>query len=163
MLNAVVNETEHMVKTAIAQFIGILVKHEFPTNTWPELLQFIQQLCESEAENNKELGMFTISVMVDMAPGQYIPHINALCQLCSAQLESIRPESNVTIPHYALVTLTKLIPVVEGHDAVSISINLLSILLFFQDTQQIYCSCNVKNEKNLLLHRFLTLSSIPLL
>lgn len=120
MLNALVNEKEHMVKTAIAQFIGILVKHEFPTNTWPELLQFIQELCASEAENNRELGMFTISVMIDMAPAQYITHINALCQLCSSQLESICPESSVNILFYALVTLTKLIPVLEGHDAVSI-------------------------------------------
>uniref|UniRef100_A0A6M2DTC3 Putative karyopherin importin beta 3 n=1 Tax=Xenopsylla cheopis TaxID=163159 RepID=A0A6M2DTC3_XENCH len=117
MLNALVNEKEHMVKTAIAQFIGILVKHEFPTNTWPELLQFIQELCASEAENNRELGMFTISVMIDMAPAQYITHINALCQLCSSQLESICPESSVNILFYALVTLTKLIPVLEGHDA----------------------------------------------
>lgn len=44
-----------MVKNAIAQLIGIIVKHELPNNGWPEVLQFVQQLITSENLANKEV------------------------------------------------------------------------------------------------------------
>ena len=45
-----------MVKNAIAQLIGVIVKHELPNNGWPEVLQFVQQLVTSENLNDKEVG-----------------------------------------------------------------------------------------------------------
>lgn len=55
MLQALVNEKEKSVKNAIAQFIGILGKHEFPNNTWPEILQFVHTLCSSDNPIDKEV------------------------------------------------------------------------------------------------------------
>lgn len=55
MIQALVNEQEKLVKNAIAQFIGILGKFEFPENTWPEVLQFIHTLCSSETVFDKEV------------------------------------------------------------------------------------------------------------
>lgn len=55
MLQALVNEREKSVENAIAQFIGILGKHEFPENTWPEVLQFVHTLCSSDVITDKEV------------------------------------------------------------------------------------------------------------
>lgn len=55
MLQALINEKEKPVKNAIAQFIGILGKHEFPNNTWPEILQFVHTLCSSDNTTDKEV------------------------------------------------------------------------------------------------------------
>lgn len=55
MLQALINEREKSVENAIAQFIGILGKHEFPDNTWPEVLQFVHTLCSSDVIMDKEV------------------------------------------------------------------------------------------------------------
>ncbi|KAG5873993.1 hypothetical protein JTB14_030951 [Gonioctena quinquepunctata] len=54
MLQALVNEQEKLVKNSIAQFIGIIGKHEFPENSWPEVLQFVHTLTSSGAIIDKE-------------------------------------------------------------------------------------------------------------
>lgn len=56
MLQALVNEQEKLVKNSIAQFIGIIGKHEFPDNTWPELLQFVNTLTNSNEIFDKEVN-----------------------------------------------------------------------------------------------------------
>lgn len=55
MVQALVNEQERLVKNSIAQFIGIVGKYEFPDNTWPEIMQFIHQLCNSENVLDREV------------------------------------------------------------------------------------------------------------
>lgn len=50
-----VNEPEKFVKNAIAQLIGLIVKHELPNNGWPEVLQFVQQSVTSENLADKEV------------------------------------------------------------------------------------------------------------
>jgi hypothetical protein len=53
-----VNEQEKYVRNSIAQFIGTIVKHEFPSQSWPEVLQFIQQLASSDNISDKEVMQF---------------------------------------------------------------------------------------------------------
>lgn len=55
ILQALVNEQEKLVKNSIAQFIGILGKHEFPNNTWPEILEFVHNLCNSNNPLDREV------------------------------------------------------------------------------------------------------------
>jgi hypothetical protein len=54
-LQALVNEPEKFVKNSIAQFIGTIVRHEFPNQSWPEVLQFVQQLTSSDNIPEKEV------------------------------------------------------------------------------------------------------------
>lgn len=56
ILQAMVNEQETYVKNSIAQFIGTIVRHEFPNQNWPEMLQFIQQLTSSDNISDKEVN-----------------------------------------------------------------------------------------------------------
>ena len=55
ILQALVNEQEKLVKNAIASFIGLIAKHEFPNNKWPEILQFINHLSASDNIVDKEV------------------------------------------------------------------------------------------------------------
>lgn len=50
------NEPERYVKNAVAQLIGIIIKHELPTNSWPEVLEFVKELVISEDLTNKEVS-----------------------------------------------------------------------------------------------------------
>ena len=43
------------MKNSIAQFIGTIVRHEFPTQSWPEVLHFLQQLTSSDSLSEKEV------------------------------------------------------------------------------------------------------------
>jgi hypothetical protein len=54
-LQALVNEPEKFVKNSIAQIIGTIVRHEFPSQSWPEVMQFIQQLTSSDNMSEKEV------------------------------------------------------------------------------------------------------------
>lgn len=56
MLQVLITEQEKLVKNSIAQFIGTIGRHEFPNNEWPEILQFIHSLCNSESFTDKEVN-----------------------------------------------------------------------------------------------------------
>lgn len=55
MIEALIKEPEKAVKNSIAQLIGIITRHEFPNQSWPELLQCLQMWTNSEDTNDKEV------------------------------------------------------------------------------------------------------------
>lgn len=114
MLQALVNEQEKSVKNAIAQFIGIIGKHEFPENSWPEVLQFIHTLCSSESLVDKEMAMYTLSIMTEMSHSSYITQADSFAMLFSSILGSLsQPNSNLA--YYTVVTMKNLVPIIGGH------------------------------------------------
>ncbi|VEN33574.1 unnamed protein product [Callosobruchus maculatus] len=114
MLQALVNEQEKLVKNAIAQFIGIIGKHEFPDNTWPEVLQFIHTLTMSESTFDKELGMYTLSIMTEIAQSSYIVHADSFAVLFTNILnQSTDLKSNIL--YYTVTTMKNLVPIIGGH------------------------------------------------
>lgn len=63
MLQALLNEDVRNVKNSIVQLIGILGKHEFINNTWPEVLQFIHTLCSSNNPVDMEVKWLIIFIV----------------------------------------------------------------------------------------------------
>lgn len=114
MLQALVNEPEKFVKNAVVQFIATIGKHEFPNNTWPEVLQFIYTLCNSESLQDKELGMYTLSIMTEMSVDQYINHADSFAFLFTNILTNT-PELNSQLTYYTLMTMKHFATVIEGH------------------------------------------------
>ena len=59
MLNAIVNEQEKSVRSAIVQFVGVLVKHEFnKKDSWMnDVLKFIFEHCSSNNPQQSEVGL----------------------------------------------------------------------------------------------------------
>ncbi|XP_066250026.1 importin-4-like [Euwallacea similis] len=114
MLQALMNEREKLVKNAIAQFIGVIGKHEFPDNSWPEVLQFIHTLCSSDNSVDKEMGMYTLSIMTEMSHSSYIVHAESFAILFTTILNGLS-HPNTNLAFYTVVTMKNLVPIISGH------------------------------------------------
>ncbi|XP_056634376.1 importin-4-like [Diorhabda carinulata] len=114
MLQALVNEQEKLVKNSIAQFIGIIGKHEFPDNTWPEVLQFIHTLTSSENNFDKELGMYTLSIMTEIAQSSYIVHAESFAILFTNIINNVT-DLKSNLAYYTVITMKNLVSVIGGH------------------------------------------------
>lgn len=116
ILQALVNEPEKFVKNSIAQFIGTIVRHEFPNQSWPEVLQFLQQLTSSDNLSEKELGMYTLNVITEISPDQFVPHVSSLAALFSNMLNSVQDLSS-PLAYYTVLTMIHFVPLVERHQS----------------------------------------------
>nr|XP_033340225.1 importin-4-like [Megalopta genalis] len=114
ILQALVNEPEKFVKNAIAQLIGVVVKHELPKNDWPEVLQFTQQLITSDNLADKELGTYTLSIMTEVAPEAYQTHAGSIAALLGQTLNSLQDLGN-PVAYYVLRIMQNLVPLVENN------------------------------------------------
>ncbi|XP_015437006.1 PREDICTED: importin-4 [Dufourea novaeangliae] len=114
ILQALINEPEKFVKNAIAQLIGVIVKHELPNNEWPEVLQFVQQLITSENLAEKELGTYTLSIMTEVAPDAYQTHAGSIAVLMGQTLNSLQDLGN-PVAYYVLRILQNLVPLVQNN------------------------------------------------
>ncbi|XP_057341318.1 importin-4-like [Microplitis mediator] len=116
LLQGLLNESEKINKMAIAQLIGVIVKHELPNNTWPELFQFIQQLVSSDNIVEKGLGVFTLSQMTEVAPEIYTAHLSSLASLLVETYRSLSELGN-PVAFYIIKIMRDLAPLVEGNQA----------------------------------------------
>lgn len=114
MLHALVNEQERSVKNSIAQFIGIIGKHEFAENTWPEVWQFVNTLCSSDTIVDKEMGMYTLSIMTEISHGSFIVYADSFAVLFTNILTGIT-ELNSNLSFYTVLTMKNLVPILSGH------------------------------------------------
>ncbi|XP_063239917.1 importin-4-like [Bacillus rossius redtenbacheri] len=113
ILQALVSEPEKSVKNAIAQFIGTVVRHEFPGQTWPEVLQFIQQMIGSNNPTHQELGMYTLSVITEVSADQFLPHAPQLVCALGATLGRLQSPA-CPLGYHALLTMVHLVPLLES-------------------------------------------------
>ncbi|XP_050512029.1 importin-4 [Diabrotica virgifera virgifera] len=114
MLQALVNEQEKLVKNSIAQFIGVIGKHEFPENCWPEVLQFIHTLTSGENNFDKELGMYTLSIMTEIAQSSYIVHAESFAILFTNIINQLT-DLKLNVGYYTIITMKNLVPAIAGN------------------------------------------------
>lgn len=119
ILQALGNESVKSVRTSIAQLVGVIVKHELPTNSWPEVIHYVQQLVISENMEIKELGLHTLSIMTEVTPDAYTSHARSLALLLAQTLNSLQ-NLGQPVAVFVLNTMRHLIPVVK-HDEVIIN------------------------------------------
>jgi len=113
LMQSFVNDQEKSVKTAIGQVIGVLTRHEFPENGWPELMQFLQQKTLSEDINEKELGFFLLQILTDMASDQFLGHAHSFANLFSSTLNNLQdPGSNLA--WLTVLCMTNFVPAIPG-------------------------------------------------
>lgn len=119
MLNSILNEQEKAVRSAIAQFVGVLVKHEFgKKDTWmTSVLKFIFDHCSSTDAQQSELGSSIFSILTDIAPDHFIPHIESICEMFSAALMATEASGNMVTPviFNILEGMSHLVPFILGH------------------------------------------------
>lgn len=115
ILAGLVRESEKIVKNSIAQLIGAIVKHELQNNSWPEIFQLIQQLVSSENMTEKELGMYTLSIMTEITPEVYVAHAQSLMSLLVQTYNSLQQQYGNSIAYYIVKTMQHLTPLVENN------------------------------------------------
>ena len=140
MLQAIMNEREKTVRTAITTFVGALVNHEFPKkDQWSlDVLKFIFDSCGSGDAHLSEvrfqvlsiktnnlivtlifqLGSSTFSILTDVAPDQFVPHLETICGLFTQALVVTESSGNMATPvlYNILLAMAHLVPYIIGHN-----------------------------------------------
>ncbi|XP_037819285.1 importin-4 [Lucilia sericata] len=121
MLNALVTEQEKSVRNAIAQFVGVLVRHEADKkDPWMnDVLKFIYSHCSSADPKQSELGSSIFATLTDVAPDQFVPHMESVCEMFTAALVATEASGNMSSPviFNILSGMTYLVPFILGHNA----------------------------------------------
>ncbi|XP_053955032.1 importin-4-like [Anastrepha ludens] len=120
MLNALMQEQQKSVRKAIAQFVGVLVRHEAKkADSWMnEVLKFIYSYCSSADPKQSELGSSTFAILADAAPDQFLQHMESVCEMFTAALVATEATGNMATPviFNILTGMTYLVPFTLGHN-----------------------------------------------
>lgn len=121
MLNALINEKEKPVRSAIAHFVGTLIKHDSHTNnpTYTlQVLKFVFDHCASENVSQRELGTSIFATLTATAPDQFIQHIDTICEMFSSALIAAEQVENMSSPVISnvLMGMCNLVPFILGHN-----------------------------------------------
>lgn len=101
MLNALVNEKEKPVRSAIAQFVGTMIKHDSHATNGiytKQVLDFVFKHCASGNVAEREAGTSIFATLTATAPDQFIPHIDSICELITSALLTIEQSENMATP-----------------------------------------------------------------
>ncbi|ETN66625.1 importin beta-4 [Anopheles darlingi] len=122
MMEAIVNESEKSVRNAIASFVGVLVKHEAEKEDgWmAEVLEFIFVGTSSSDPKMSELASSVFSTLTDVAPDQFVPHMDTVCRLYSSALVAMDASGNMATPvmYNVLLAMSHLVQFIAGREEV---------------------------------------------
>lgn len=120
MLNALVQEPEKPVRNAIAQFVGVLLRHADEKNDpWiTDVLKFIFTHCSSSDPKQSELGSSIFATLADVSPDQFIPHMESICEMFTAALVATEASGNMATPviFNIIAGMSFLVPFILGHN-----------------------------------------------
>lgn len=117
-MQVLISEKEKSVKKSVAQFIGSIAKHEVTSSNWPELLKLVQDLVTSLNTDEVELGIFTLSVLTDVALDIFSKHPEHFSMFFINTFQS--PNClNTTVGYYTILTMIHVVPLIENNNAVS--------------------------------------------
>uniref|UniRef100_A0A6B2EDB2 Putative karyopherin importin beta 3 n=1 Tax=Phlebotomus kandelakii TaxID=1109342 RepID=A0A6B2EDB2_9DIPT len=117
ILERVLLEQERPVRNAIVQFIGILVRHEFPDkDPWMnDVLKFIYDNCSSNDANLSEIGANTLNILTDVAPDQFVMYLEMISNMFAAALAA-NPDAASPVAYHILVALGNLVACGEASE-----------------------------------------------
>uniref|UniRef100_A0A1L8DXJ5 Putative karyopherin importin beta 3 n=1 Tax=Nyssomyia neivai TaxID=330878 RepID=A0A1L8DXJ5_9DIPT len=117
ILPRVLMEPERFVRNAVIRFIGAIVRHEFPNkDPWMnDVLKFIYDNCSANDANLSEIGANTLNILTDVAPDQFLPHLEAISRMFSAALAASESSGTMGNPvvYNILVALGNLVNCTE--------------------------------------------------
>ena len=121
MLQAVANEREKSVRTAITCVVGVLISHEFPKkDQWMnDVLKFIFDNSQSQDPALSELGSSTLSILTETSPDSFIPHLETIGMFVSQALMVTEQANNMANPviFNILMSMSHLVPYIIGNNA----------------------------------------------
>ncbi|XP_051796126.1 importin-4 isoform X2 [Acanthochromis polyacanthus] len=102
VLQAFMQETEHLVQHSICQLCAVMVKHETP-DRWPALLQLLNESTKSSNPQDRQVGLLLLNKVMDSNPEPFKPYYCQLLQLLGTVLQD---HENPTALYYCILTLT---------------------------------------------------------
>lgn len=120
ILPILINEKEKFVKNSVAQFIAVIAKHEISKSNWPELLKLIQDLVTSLNKSEVELGLFTLSVLTDIALDIFSNNPGPGTAFLCSTFQSTNC-MNPNVGYYTIMTMIHVVSLCESNPSVSIS------------------------------------------
>ncbi|EEB17594.1 Importin-4, putative [Pediculus humanus corporis] len=146
ILQILINEKDKSVKNSVAQFIGIIAKHEESSSSWPELLKLVQSLVTSTNTEEIELGVFTLSVLTDVALDIFSKHPEHFSAFFMNTFQS--PNClNTTFGYYTIMTMIHVVSLCESNSALQNAYNktipqIIQIVKYLATTdEQKACDC----------------------
>lgn len=121
ILQAIINEPEKSVRSAIAQVIGALCNHEFPKkNQWSnDVLKFIFESVQSADPIVSQLGSETFASLCESAPDQFVPHLQTIGMFSSQAMVNAEQTNNFHSPvmYNLIMAMSHLVPHILGNNA----------------------------------------------
>ncbi|KAK3691936.1 hypothetical protein RRG08_047945 [Elysia crispata] len=106
ILQLLAQEQEKSARSAIAQIIAVMARHDTPTNSWPALFEFVVSFVKDGDPAKREVGMFVLSTVTSLASEQMKPHMVSLLDLLAGALnESV----NTEVSYLAIKSMTDLV------------------------------------------------------
>jgi hypothetical protein len=119
LLQAIPNEPEKFVRTAIIGLLGALVNHEFPKkNEWSAaVLKFIFE--STQDPRFSQLGSETLSVLTETSPDQFVAHLDTMGALCSQAMVAAEQANNMGNPviFNLIMAMSHLVPFILGNNS----------------------------------------------
>jgi len=107
ILRVLAGEQERFIRSAIAQLVGAVARHELPGNQWPALLEFLSQTMLAENLPDKELGVYTLAIISQSCSEQLKPHLTSLLTMFTALLTT----PSAAIHFQVIQAMTNMAPV----------------------------------------------------
>uniref|UniRef100_A0A2L2Y6J1 Importin-4 n=1 Tax=Parasteatoda tepidariorum TaxID=114398 RepID=A0A2L2Y6J1_PARTP len=106
ILEAYIKDTDKTVRNALAELIAAIAKHDLPTNQWPELMALLSQSIRSNNNVDREVGLYSLSVITKALGDKLKPHFKSLLNLFQSTLVDM---SSIDIPYYTIKCLTHMV------------------------------------------------------
>ncbi|KAI8595349.1 armadillo-type protein, partial [Dissophora ornata] len=82
----IVNEQEALPRHSTARVIATIGRIEIPTNSWPELLNFLFQCCSSATAGHREVGVYVIYAIFEVTDA-FADNLRQLLELFSTTIQ----------------------------------------------------------------------------
>ncbi|KAF0972696.1 hypothetical protein FDP41_008945 [Naegleria fowleri] len=84
ILNALLSEPTHLVRTSIIQLVGSMTLHEI--SNWPDLPKFLSQCVSHEQSAFRELGITLFTVLIENTPDEMLNNFSQILAVFQAGL-----------------------------------------------------------------------------
>jgi hypothetical protein len=91
LLQMLANEPEHLVRRSVAEVVSSIAKLALPAGQWPELLDCMLQLSQSQHAEHREAAIVVFTSLTDTLGEQMRPHFAQLQHIFVQGLQDAAP------------------------------------------------------------------------
>ncbi|XP_039286151.1 importin-4 [Nilaparvata lugens] len=120
LIQVYVKEQEKVVKNAIVQLIGTIMKLESGKLGWPEMMECLKMWVNSSVLEEKFLGLFALSILAEVVPDVFMEQYPVALYFSQMLVQTLRmPDISASpLAHLTLVCLAHFAPPVQ-HDQIA--------------------------------------------